>query len=205
MKKTVIWALPNMEKCNKPHRPSANSTRHNIIDSARKLFLKQGFSATSIKEIAELAGVNTNLIFHHYESKNNLWNEVKANIVGHAQIFEEQKYHTAEQFISSIIKTRFDFYNHNKDVAQLLKWQHLTGEEKLNSMNAASPVKWKLVIKKFQKQGKIRSDLDVNLIILFIASSVTAPFMQSGIKLNPEKKLKYRKMVTQACLQYLLI
>ena len=42
--------------------------RKNILYAAARLFLQKGYSDTSVREIAELAGVSSNTIF--YEMKN---------------------------------------------------------------------------------------------------------------------------------------
>lgn len=43
-----------------------------IINSALKLFAKQGFEATSTRSIAQEAGVSEGLIFRHFENKEGL-------------------------------------------------------------------------------------------------------------------------------------
>ena len=62
-------------------RKNGQTTRQKILDAARKIFLEKGYSGASIDEIAKLAEVNRSLIFHHYESKQELWKRVKASIV----------------------------------------------------------------------------------------------------------------------------
>ena len=50
----------------RPKRPSADITRKKILLAAKQVFLAKGYDATYIKDIAKLAAVNTNLIFHHF-------------------------------------------------------------------------------------------------------------------------------------------
>lgn len=49
------------------------SSRGKIIAAANTLFAKQGFDATSVREIADLAGVNVSAINYHFGSKNGLF------------------------------------------------------------------------------------------------------------------------------------
>ena len=44
-----------------------------LLRSARKVFAKQGYEATSVREIARLAGVDPALMAHHFGSKEGLW------------------------------------------------------------------------------------------------------------------------------------
>lgn len=57
------------------------TTRARIRDAALALFGAQGFSATSIRAIAERAGVSAALVMHHFGSKESLRAECDAHIV----------------------------------------------------------------------------------------------------------------------------
>jgi AcrR family transcriptional regulator len=48
-------------------------TRELLLDSATSLFSRQGFAATSVKEIAETAGVNISLVSYHFDGKEGLY------------------------------------------------------------------------------------------------------------------------------------
>lgn len=47
----------------------AKESRDKILKSAEELFSSKGFDGTSVREIAELAGVNKALIFYYFKSK----------------------------------------------------------------------------------------------------------------------------------------
>jgi AcrR family transcriptional regulator len=47
-------------------------TKNNILTVATRLFANQGYSVTSIREIAEAAGAATGLVNHHFGSKKEL-------------------------------------------------------------------------------------------------------------------------------------
>ncbi len=50
------------------HRKSEH-TRRQVLDAALELFSHQGYRATSVKEIAEAAGVSTGNLYHHFPDK----------------------------------------------------------------------------------------------------------------------------------------
>lgn len=54
-------------------RLSAEDRRQHLLDAARDLFARQGFSGTTTREIAEKAGVNEALIFRHFPKKEDLY------------------------------------------------------------------------------------------------------------------------------------
>lgn len=51
----------------------SEETRSKIIDSAVKLFSTRGFSAASVDEICEEAGISKGAFYHHFESKQALF------------------------------------------------------------------------------------------------------------------------------------
>ncbi|WP_067837971.1 TetR/AcrR family transcriptional regulator [Amphibacillus sediminis] len=54
------------------------ATRNKIHSAAIKLFAKKGFVATSVKDIAEGAGISIGLMYRHYKTKEDLFNELVA-------------------------------------------------------------------------------------------------------------------------------
>ena len=47
----------------------AEERRHQLIDTALALFAEKGFESTTIKDLAEAAGVAQGLFYHYFESK----------------------------------------------------------------------------------------------------------------------------------------
>jgi len=64
-------AVPETEP-NQPRAPLPLETERAILEAATRLFSSRGFSGTSIKDIARLAGVNSSLIAYHFGNKANL-------------------------------------------------------------------------------------------------------------------------------------
>lgn len=56
-------------------------TRERIITAAELLFARQGYAATSVREITEAAGVNIAAVNYHFGSKENLLVEILDRIV----------------------------------------------------------------------------------------------------------------------------
>lgn len=54
---------------------SNETTREILIQAARKLFALHGYKATTVKDIADKAGVNISLISYHFDGKENLYRE----------------------------------------------------------------------------------------------------------------------------------
>lgn len=56
-------------------RLSADERRAQILDSAREVFLRSGASGARVKELADAAGVNPALLYQHFDSKEELFQE----------------------------------------------------------------------------------------------------------------------------------
>jgi AcrR family transcriptional regulator len=52
---------------------STRDTREKLLTSATRLFGKQGFAATSVKQIADDAEVNVSLVSYHFDGKEGLY------------------------------------------------------------------------------------------------------------------------------------
>lgn len=61
-------------------KPQSNKTREKALIHARKLFAKKGFEATSMVEIAKLAGIEKPSLYYFFESKEYIFAEVMENI-----------------------------------------------------------------------------------------------------------------------------
>ncbi len=49
-------------------------SRRQVLDAALQLFSRQGYRATSVREIAEAAGVSTGNLYHHFPDKESIFN-----------------------------------------------------------------------------------------------------------------------------------
>jgi AcrR family transcriptional regulator len=58
------------------------STRDAILDAAERLFGRQGFAATTIKQIGAEAGVNTALLYYYFEDKLALYRAALERVFG---------------------------------------------------------------------------------------------------------------------------
>lgn len=57
----------------RPKTSSAEDTRERLMTAAARLFAEHGFEGTSVKELADSAGVNVSLVSYHFGGKENLF------------------------------------------------------------------------------------------------------------------------------------
>ena len=55
-----------------PRRQQAEERREQILDAAIRIFCEKGFAGTTIRDIAREVGVTEGLLYHYFESKDQL-------------------------------------------------------------------------------------------------------------------------------------
>jgi TetR/AcrR family transcriptional regulator len=95
-----------------------------LIDAALVEFAEHGPAATRIDAIAERAGVNKQLIYHYFGSKEGLWNQVLAAFTAR---FDEAA-DTPPADLGDRFTLFFNQSNHDRDYTRLLEWEALTAD-----------------------------------------------------------------------------
>lgn len=72
-----------------------NSTENQILDAARKVFLRKGLAAARMQEIADEAGMNKALLHYYFRSKEKLFDKIFGEVIEKISavlksIFEQQ-------------------------------------------------------------------------------------------------------------------
>ncbi|WP_207430430.1 TetR/AcrR family transcriptional regulator [Sabulibacter ruber] len=105
------------------------ASAQNIIDTAMALFAEQGYDRTSIRQIAESAGISLGLLYNYYKSKDEL---LKAILVkGREDIlksFEKPEGLTPFGYLEHHIRTTFQVLEQNKNFWRLYHSLRLQSE-----------------------------------------------------------------------------
>jgi AcrR family transcriptional regulator len=94
-----------------------------IEDSARKLFLEQGYSATSMRQIAECAGVALGGIYNHFKSKDEIFQELIIDQHPYIKILpliQSAPGETTEEFIRNSARAVQEELGRNPDFVKLM-------------------------------------------------------------------------------------
>ncbi|MEE9166867.1 MAG: TetR/AcrR family transcriptional regulator [Candidatus Neomarinimicrobiota bacterium] len=68
-------------------RVKAAENRQKILESAMDTFAENGYEGASMRQIAYVAGVNTYMLYYHFEKKKTLFEQVLKSVTG--QVFSE--------------------------------------------------------------------------------------------------------------------
>ena len=64
------------EKTAKKHKLSGMERRQQIISAATEVFSRHGFQGTTLRQLAQKAGVSEAMIYHHFSSKEELYDAI---------------------------------------------------------------------------------------------------------------------------------
>ncbi|UII28387.1 TetR family transcriptional regulator [Fulvivirga maritima] len=149
-------------------------SKDRILEAADKLFLEKGFDATSVRELANEAGVNVAMISYYFGSKENLLEEMIARRVFYTRekIGEYKKmnktpiemlYALIELFVDRILShKKFNLMLHRE---LSLSQRHDLHERILDVLE----VNWnemKGVIVDGQNKGVFKQEADVEMVIM---------------------------------------
>lgn len=153
-------------------RYDADASRAAILEAAEKLFMKNGFAATSVAALAKAAGVTKSLIHHHFGSKENLWEAVKHAMF--AEFHEQQmtmlqKQATDEQLLENSFRLYFGFLRTFPNLRRLKAWMDLEQTEMDRTCEDMDFELMKLGVERIregQELGLIRADVPAPFILI---------------------------------------
>jgi AcrR family transcriptional regulator len=154
-----------------------------IYLTARDLFLRNGFEATTVTQISELADIAPATFFNHFRSKGAILREMTAEVFEHLEALVNEQLAApgsardrisafASRVATEILKTRtlahdvlFELMQigiHNGDVAP-----HL--------VSVFTPIA--CMLREAQARGEVRTDLDAELLAELVVGALNANIM----------------------------
>ena len=140
-------------------------TRENIITVSTNLFVQKGYDKTSMQDIVDALGMSKGAIFHHFKSKEEIFEAVTARLSRYADqvllgYLEEMKGLTAkEKLIGLLEKTMRDQQIHTLDSAFVSKMEspHFVVSFLKDCVNARGPLFAK-IMREGLEDGSIKTD-----------------------------------------------
>lgn len=156
------------------------SRREQLLAIAATLFAEKGFRNTTVRDIADAAGILSGSLYHHFDSKESMVDELLVP-------FQEELFGKYDEILASgddartklerAVRVSFEAIDqHPHEVAIFQNdADHLGSFERfgyLADRNAQSRQVWVSLLEEGVRTGVLRADLDVTLTYRFIRDTV---------------------------------
>ncbi|MBV8965441.1 MAG: TetR family transcriptional regulator KstR2 [Mycobacteriaceae bacterium] len=152
------------------------SRRDELLELAATMFAERGLRATTVRDIADAAGILSGSLYHHFASKEQMVDEVLRGFL--EWLFERYQHiidtepNPLERF-KGLFLASFDAIEHRH--AQVVIYQdeakRLLAQPRFSyveDLNRKQRQMWVDVLTQGIKQGYFRADIDVDLVYRFI-------------------------------------
>jgi AcrR family transcriptional regulator len=161
-------------------RSEAPTRRQQLLDIAGGLFAERGFKNTTVRDIADAAGILSGSLYHHFDSKESIVDELLST-------FQRDLFATYDEILASaldtpgridaIVRASFDaIHQHHNEVAIFQNdAAYLMGFERfayLREHNRRFRRMWVELLDAGMESGALRPDLDPELTYRFIRDTV---------------------------------
>jgi AcrR family transcriptional regulator len=154
-------------------KPSLTTKQLQLLDTAESLFSQKGFDGTSVRDIAEAAGINTAMISYYFGSKEKLMEEIferkslnikekVANLLKDDSLDPlEKMYSLVDMYIEGILSRKTfhrillceQIINQNPSIIMMLDKMKTKNSEYINDL-----------IRLGQKKGMFRKNIDIPMM-----------------------------------------
>ncbi|MGD9099896.1 MAG: TetR/AcrR family transcriptional regulator [Anaerolineae bacterium] len=154
-------------------------TQGEIIEAAARFFVRKGFYGTSIADLAQATGLTKGALYHHFENKDALFFAVikrVRDVWSEAVVCNVLEAQDALTRLTTLLDNHARLIDENDTLCLVLNGLMLEMDgvnpafmTALEEIYAELVLFIERIIKKGQKTGQIRSDLDARLMALNIA------------------------------------
>jgi TetR/AcrR family transcriptional regulator, cholesterol catabolism regulator len=173
----------------------SSTRREELLAIAAALFAERGFKNTTVRDIAEAAGILSGSLYHHFDSKESMVDELLDSF--QTSLFELYDDIVASDAsprhkLEAIVRASFDAIDRNhsevaifqNDAAYLATFDRF---DYLVERNARFRELWTGLLVEGVAGGELRADLDVELVYRFLRDTVwvAVRWYRPGGKLSP--------------------
>jgi TetR/AcrR family transcriptional regulator len=159
----------------RPVYPLADA-RNSIMEAAVALFAERGFHGTTMRDIAERAGVSQGLLHHHFGNKEGLWRTAGEHLSNDFMTYVADALSPdapAAEAIPGALQTYLRYWRDHPEAFRFNLWRLLEGpageREQRSAMLTARTVP---LFKRGQDEGYLRDDMPAGLAMIITGALV---------------------------------
>ena len=161
---------------------TATNRRDELLSIAAGLFAERGLRATTVRDIADAAGILSGSLYHHFKSKEAIVDEILRGFLDalfgdYRRIVDSASGLGPRETLEALVQASFEaIHNHRDEVAIYQdEVKHLRGNARfdyLGERNTEFREMWTGVLRRGMESGDFRDDLDVRLTYRFLRDTV---------------------------------
>ncbi|MFI6294097.1 TetR/AcrR family transcriptional regulator [Nonomuraea sp. NPDC050790] len=173
---------------------TASERRDHLVKLAAELFARKGFQATTVREIADEAGILSGSLYHHFDSKETIVDEVLSTFLDDLIARYRAALESGGEpraVLSEMVRIGFGTLEPHRAAITVMQndWNYLRQFERFNYLvKAEDEVEqmWVAQIKAGQAAGQFRADVDPKLTYRMIRDTiwVAVRWFRPGGRLN---------------------
>ncbi|WP_329115854.1 TetR/AcrR family transcriptional regulator [Streptomyces sp. NBC_01465] len=188
---------PNSSKAKKPPVTATPARRRELLDTAAEVFAAQGYNATTVRKIADAAGMLAGSLYYHFDSKESMVDEILSTFLtelwaGYDAVLASGL--GPRETIEALVTESFrEIDRHRAAVAIYQKEsKHLAALPRFHYL-ADSQTKfekaWLGTLERGVEDRVFRADLDIRLTYRFVRDTVwvAASWYRPGGQHSPEE------------------
>ncbi|GAB3130273.1 TetR/AcrR family transcriptional regulator [Tsukamurella serpentis] len=164
----------------KPDPSTASARRAEVLALSAKLFAENGYRATTVRDIADAAGILSGSLYHHFDSKESMVDEILRAFLD--RLFGEYREVLArgddprDQLRGCVIAS-FQAIDADPDAVAIYQAQSRTLAQQQRFAYIAEFLQefrsmWRGIIERGIESGSFRADLDVDITYRFLRDTV---------------------------------
>ncbi len=160
---------------------SANSDRRaELLALAARMFAERGLRATTVRDIADSAGILSGSLYHHFDSKESMVDEILRGFLG--ALFARYREIASRglnprEALEQMVIVSFEAIDSHRDAVAIYQAEagHLAEQERFGYITERLEefrTIWRTVLRDGMADGSFRADLDVDLAYRFMRDTV---------------------------------
>ena len=160
---------------------SGGSRRDELLGIAARLFAERGFKNTTVRDIADAAGILSGSLYHHFDSKESMVDELLDTF--QTELWEQYDAITDSALsprakLEAVVRASFDAIDHHHSEVAIFQNDaaYLTANFErfayLDQRNTKFRRLWIGLLEAGVASGELRADLDVELVYRFLRDTV---------------------------------
>ena len=150
--------------------------RGELLAIAARLFAQQGLRETTVRDIADAAGILSGSLYHHFDSKESMVDEILRGFLN--DLFSRYRAIVAQQLaprprLEALVQVSFEAIEQQHDAVAIYQNEalRLSGQQRFRYILerwAEFRTMWHDVLRAGMADGSFRADLDVDLTYRFL-------------------------------------